>query len=183
MTPSEKPVRITTAGDIMIPLDKYPHLPHWFTLRQAMVEMENSELESRGRKSLPRVVLVFDEKYQLMGMVRRRDILRGLEPEFLTSTPVGNRRKLFDSEADPALSEVFWDKIVAGMRRQAERPVSDVMIPIKGVAEYTDHIAKAVYEMNENRFSLLPVLRDGKVVGVVRTVDVFHEFAKLLLED
>ena len=27
------------AGDIMIPLDRYPHIPHWFTLRQAIAEL------------------------------------------------------------------------------------------------------------------------------------------------
>ena len=58
------------AGDIMIPLDEYPHLPYWFTLRQATVELEKSEVEIDGRKSLPRAVLIFDEKYQLMGMAR-----------------------------------------------------------------------------------------------------------------
>ena len=172
-------MRDVTAGDIMIPLDKYPHIPHWFTLRQAMAEMENSELEIGGRKSLPRVVLVFDEKYQLLGMVRRRDILRGLEPEFMTDSPTTDR-KMFDHEADPALSEVFFDRVQSGLVKRAERPVSEIMIPIRGTADFKDHIAKVVYEMNANRFSLLPVLRDEKVVGVVRTVDVFHEFSKLL---
>lgn len=174
-------MKATTAGDIMIPLDIYPHIPHWFTLRQAMVEMENSELDIGGRKSLPRVVLVFDEKYQLLGMVRRRDILRGLEPDFLKDTPTKNRPDMFGSETDPALSEVFYDKIIVGIKDRSERPVSDVMVPIRGMARHDDHIAKVVYEMNSNRFSLLPVLKENRVVGVVRTVDVFHEFAKLLV--
>lgn len=171
----------TCAGDIMIPMDKYPHIPHWFTLRQAMAEMENSKLEIDGRKSMPRVVLVFDEKYQLLGMVRRRDILRGLEPDFLRQKPLNDRKNLFDLRADPNLSEVFFDKIMAGIKQRVERPVSEVMIPVVGTADYNDHIAKVVYEMSANRFSLLPVLKDGQVVGVVCTVDVFHEFAKLLL--
>ncbi len=169
------------AGDIMIPMEKYPHIPHWFTLRQAMAEMENSSLEIDGRKSLPRVVLVFDEKYQLLGMVRRRDILRGLEPEFLSQKPLPDRKQLFDLTPDADLSEVFFDKIMEGVRQRAERPVSEVMIPVVGTADFDDHIAKVVYKMNANKFSLLPVLKDGRVVGVVRTVDVFHEFAKLLL--
>ena len=175
-------MKATTAGDIMIPLDRYPHLPHWFTLRQAMVEMENSELDIRGRKSLPRVVLVFDEKYQLLGMVRRRDILRGLEPRFLLDNTSGDRGHSVHMEADPALSEVFADQILKGVKDRAERPVSEVMIPVSGTVDYKDHIAKVVYEMNVNKFSLLPVLRAGRVVGIVRTVDVFHEFAKLLLD-
>ncbi len=174
-------MNVKRAGDIMIPLDKYPHIPHWFTLRQAMAEMENSELEVAGRKSLPRVVLVFDEKYQLLGMVRRRDILRGLEPEFLLEKPLDDRKKLFDVDAQPYLDMVSFDKIIEAVRHRAERPVSEVMIPVVGTADFNDHLVKVVYEMNANRFSLLPVLRDGKVVGVVRTVDCFHEFAKVVL--
>jgi len=45
--------------------------------------MEEAEIEVEGRYSLPRVILVTDQKGQLVGHVRRRDILRGLEPSFL----------------------------------------------------------------------------------------------------
>jgi predicted transcriptional regulator len=169
------------AGDIMIPLDQYPHIPYWFTLRQAMIAMETAELEREGRKSLPRVVLVFDEKYQLMGMVGRRDILRGLEPDFLLEKPVKHRMQLFDVKVDPNLSEISFDKIIAGVRDRAERPVSEVMVPIAATVNYEDHIVKVIYEMNIHNLSLLPVLKDNKVVGVVRTVDVFHEIAKSVL--
>ncbi len=169
------------AGDIMIPLDEYPHLPYWFTLRQATAEMEKSEVEIDGRKSLPRVVLIFDEKYQLMGMARRRDIMRGLEPEFLVSRPIESRKTLFDVKVDPNLSELSYDKLLQGMRRQAERPISDVMRPIAATVDHEDHMIKVIYEMVDRGLSLLPVLREGKVVGVVRSVDVFHEISEILL--
>ena len=48
----------THVRDIMIPLDNYPHIPYWFTLRQAMVEMQNFQLDINGKKSLPRLVPV-----------------------------------------------------------------------------------------------------------------------------
>lgn len=169
------------ARDVIIPIDEYPHIPYWFTLRQAMVEMEGSELERNGRRSLPRVVLVFDEKYQLLGTIRRRDILRGLEPEFLSQKPLSYRRKLFDVKVDPNLSELSFDKILVGIRERAERPVSDIMIPIEATVDYEDHIFKVIYEMNLHNLSLLPVVKDNKVVGIVRTVDIFHEIAKSVL--
>lgn len=174
-------MELIKAGDIMIPLDSYPHVPHWFTLRQAMVEIEKTEIEINGRKSLPRIILIFDEKYQLMGMVRRRDILRGLEPRHLVSKPLEYRKKLFDVKVDPNLSELNYDKFLKDIREQAERPVSDVMMPIVAAVDHQDHIVKVIYEMVDNNLSLLPVLRDNKVVGAVRSVDVFHEVAKLLL--
>lgn len=172
-------MKLKTAGEIMIPLDQYPHLPYWFTLRQAIAEMEQSEFDVDGRKSLPRVILVFDEQYSLLGFVRRRDILRGLEPTFLSETPMTNRGDHFLD--DPNLVDLSLDRLVDGIRERAERPVRDVMLPIQATADFDDHIMKLTYLMVANNIHLLPVLRDGSVAGVVRTVDVFHEVAQLLL--
>lgn len=173
--------RVMRACDVMIPLDNYPHIPYWHTLRQAIVEMEKHELEVDGRRSLPRVLLVFDEKYQLLGTIRRRDILRGLEPKSLVSKPLEYRKKLFDVKVDPNLSEISFDKMIKGIREQAERQVKEIMQPVKETVDHQDHLIKVIYEMVDNNLSLLPVLKDKKVVGVVRSVDVLHEVAKILL--
>ena len=168
--------------DVLIPLDKYPHLPYWFTLRQAMVEMETSRLEIKGRVSLPRMILIFDEKYQLMGMARRRDILRGLEPSFLRDKPLHHRKQLFDVQVDPDLSELSFDSVIEAVEKQAdETKIGDVMLPIKGTVDYNDHIVRVIYEMNKHDLSMLPVLKDKQIVGVVRSVDIFHEIAKVVI--
>jgi len=133
---------IKCAGDLMIPLDSYPHIPYWFTLRQAMAEIENSELEINNQKSLPRVILVFDEKYNLMGMVRRRDILRGLQPEYLSQGPTEKQDRLFNVEVDPNLMEISYDVLSEHIEKRAEQAVSKVMIPITKTVEYEDHIMK-----------------------------------------
>jgi CBS-domain-containing membrane protein len=164
------------AGDVMIPLDQYPHIPYWFSLRQAMVEMEKSFLVRDGRTSLPRVILVFDEKYELMGMVGRRDIMRGLEPEILRERPINDKKRLFAAATRPTnrFDEIPFDEILQGVRARAERPVSDIMHSIETTVDYDDHLFKVIYEMNTSDLSLLAVLRRGRVVGVVRSVDVFH---------
>jgi len=164
----------------MIPLDEYPHIPYWFTLRQATSELDKSEIQIGGRKSLPRVILIFDEQYRLMGMARRRDIMRGLEPEFLLGRPIEARKTLFDVKVDPNLSELSYDKLLQGMRRQAERPISDVMRPIVATVDFDDHLVKIIYEMVDRGLSLLPVLKEAKVAGVVRSVDAFREVAEFL---
>lgn len=169
------------ARDMMIPLDDYPHIPYWFTLRQAMAEMENFQLDRDGRLSLPRVVLVFDEAYKLLGLVRRRDIMRGLEPRFLLDEPVHHAKGFLDVHADPDLAELSAGGAAKRIRDQAERPVSDVMLPIRVAVDHDDVLQKIVKVLVENDMSLVPVLRDQQVVGVVRTVEVFHELAKLVL--
>ena len=71
--------------DLMIPLEDYPHIPYWFTLRQAMAIVREAAIKFEGAFE-PRAVLVFDEKYQLMGILTLRDMIKGLEPKFLQET-------------------------------------------------------------------------------------------------
>ena len=169
-----------TAGELIIPLEQYPHVSRWFTIREAIEVMEKAQLEIGGRKSIPRVVLIFDEANQLLGMARRRDILRALEPQFLTSEPMQYRKKLFDVRVDPNLAEVSYEKVLDGLQKRADLLVVDFMRPIAETVDYDDHLMKVIYEMVDNNLSLLPVLKAGKVVGVVRSVGVLHEVAKIL---
>lgn len=166
--------------EIMIPVDQYPSVRDRATLREAITVIESAQLEVDDRMSLPRVLLVFDEIRVLVGYLRRRDIMRGLEPKFLVSQPLEYRKKLFDIAVDPNLSELPYDRVVKGLREQANRPVSDVMCPIETIIDADDHIMKAVYEMVSLDLALIPVVEQQRLVGVIRSVDVFHELIKLL---
>jgi len=166
--------------EIMIPVAHYPSVRDNATLRDAIAVMEGAELEVDLRKSLPRVILVFDGIDVLVGYIRRRDIMRGLEPSFLVSEPLEYRQKLFDVSVDPNLMELSYDRAVKGIQSQADRPVSDVMQPLEAILDADDHVMKAVYEMVSLNVSLIPVLHEGNLVGVVRSVDVFRELADLL---
>ncbi len=170
------------AVDIMIPIRRYPNIFHTATIRQAVEIMETAQLEVGGRKSLPRVLIVFDKDFHPLGIVRRRDILRGLEPKFLRSMSLKHRRQVFKFEVDPNLTELTAGRFADAVREQAEQPVSTVMQPIKSTLEHDDRLAKIVYYIIKWDIDLMPVLKEGNVIGVVRTVDVFHEIAMLLEE-
>jgi predicted transcriptional regulator len=166
--------------EVMIPVERYPSVRDNATLREAIAKIEEAQLEVELRKSLPRVLLVFDEINVLVGTVRRRDIMRGLEPKYLLSKPLEYKKKLFDIDVDPNLAELSYDRVVRGIREQANRPVSDVMLPIATILDAEDHVMKAVQAMVALDVNLIPVLQEGKLVGVVRSVDVFHDLAQLV---
>ena len=170
--------------EMMIPLDDYPWVRIDDTLKYAVRVIEEAQLQVGRRASLPRVLLVFDHSDDLVGIVRRRDIMRGLEPNFLVNQPLDKRVKFFDVGVDPHLSELSadWDfqKVVKGLRDQSSRPVGDVIRPIHTSLGPEDQIMKAVYEMVSLNESLIPVVEENRVVGVLRSVDVFHELALLL---
>jgi CBS-domain-containing membrane protein len=90
---------------------------------------------------------------------------------------------LFSEESDLTHQEFSYEKLLLEARAKAAAPVKDIMIPIKTAINYNDHIIKLMYEMVETNTSFLPVLKEGRVVGVVRSVDIFHEIARIALED
>jgi predicted transcriptional regulator len=167
--------------EIMVPLDQYPSVTPDTTIRDAIIAINDASIQTHVCLSLPRSLLVIDDHHHLKGTLRRRDILRGLEPKFLQGESLYYRKKLFDVHIDPNLSELSWDKTMREMRTQANRLVSEIMLPADVTINYDEHILKAVYEMTSYERSLLPVLKDKKVIGVVRSVDVFLTMAKYIL--
>lgn len=171
---------LTKLRDIMVPVELYPSVRDTARLREAVEVIESAQLEVKLRKSLPRCLLVFDGIGVLVGYIRRRDIMRGLEPRFLVTRPLEYRGKPFDIAIDPNLAELPFDRTMKGIRQQAGRQVSDVMRPIEAILSADDHVMKAVSALVSLDLSLIPVVDDKELVGVVRSVDAFHELAKLL---
>ena len=165
-------------ADVMVPLADYPKVSVDATLGEALEVIEGAVIEVGGRTSIPRLLLVFEDEV-LVGTVRRRDLMRGLEPSFLVSRPLYYRKQLFRVEVDSNLSELSYDRVVRGVKEQALRPVSEVIRPIEYVVQHGDHLIKAVYEMVSHNRSLLPVMKEGEVVGVVRSLELCSELALL----
>ena len=158
--------------DLMIPLEDYPHIPYWFTLRQAMAIVREAAIKFESSFE-PRAVLVFDEKYQLMGILTLRDIIKGLEPRFLKETDL--------IKADPSLTVLFGDFFGPNLKEQSQRPVSEVMSPIKITSDAQDNIVKVLYLMIKENVGLMPVMEKGKVIGMIRLSDLFNEISKIVL--
>jgi predicted transcriptional regulator len=164
----------------MIPIEEYPSVTDTATLRDAIQVIEAARLEVDRRTSLPRVLLVFDAIGVMVGYIRRRDIMRGLEPRSFVAQPLEYRKKPFEVGLDPNLAELTYDRVLRDIVHQADRPVTDVMQPNDILIEADDHCVKAMYEMVTWNLSHLPVISQGELVGVVRSVDVFHELAQLV---
>ena len=174
-------VKAKRVEEVMIPLHEYPQIRDSATLVESMEEMEMAQVRVSGLRSLPRLMLVMDGKDRLVGIVRRRDILRGLEPKFLRNKPMDLRKRLFDVEVDPNLLELSADLVIEGIRKRASRTVRSVMITNVVTIDHNDHFMKAIYEMVTHDVTSLPVLKDQRVIGIVRTVELFNEIAELVV--
>jgi len=158
--------------DLMIPLEDFPHIPYWFTLRQAMAIVREATIKFEGAFE-PRAVLVFDEKYQLMGILTLRNMIKGLELNFLQETSL--------VKMDPNLTVLTGDHSGPTMRAASQRPVSEVMSPIQVTVDGGAPIAKALSLMFQENVGLMPVIQAGKVAGMIRLSDLFNVVTKVVL--
>lgn len=152
--------------DIMLELFEYPHIPYWFSIEQVIKVMKASFIQSQKHTD-PLVVLVFDEKYNLLGIVTPKDILKGITSSTSNSS-VNSQVKVEETELD--LDSLFSKE----SKNLAQKPVSEIMLPAKHFVDPLDPITKAAYLMTNLDVPVLPVIEDKKkLVGVVRMFEIF----------
>lgn len=169
-----------TVKDVMIDTFEYPHMPYWFTIRQAIGIMKKSVIDAQ-KCVYPQVILAFDEKYNLMGTLTIRDILRGLAPRLLQAKAMADADVSYIDEK--AMAEVEASLFSSEAKQLAEKPISEIMVPVKAFASPGDSVVKAAFLMEHLNIQVLPVLEDKKkLVGIVRMMEVFQEVSNLILE-
>ncbi len=95
-----------TARDVMVPLDGYPRAFATQTLSEAVKLLDTAQIHFGGTTSMPRILLIFGDDNHLIGMARRMDILRGLEPEYHGELDTAHPEAHFKTEIDPNLSDL-----------------------------------------------------------------------------
>lgn len=164
--------------DIMTGIFDYPHIPYWFSISQAIRIVRVSFISTRKYPD-PVVILVFDEKYNLMGSLSVKEILKGLEPGLVR--PGG----IAETDEMPGPPQPNWEMLFSEEAAiRSERPVSEIMTPVSKFVEPGDSIKKAAYVLLYNELFLLPVLEDRKkLVGLVRMIDIFDALSKEMVKE
>lgn len=117
-----------------------------------------------------KTLIVQDQEGYFVGLLTMLDILKAIEPPFLR-------------EADH-LFGIGWDGLFEEIVHQAENEkVGDSMTEAEEImsVDPDDRLIKVVELMVKHRLRRLPVLEEGKVIGVIRLYDIFHEVAREML--
>ena len=131
--------------------------------------------------STNRVILVFDSAYNLVGAVRRLNLLKGLEPSFLHTEAEKRQKSWFPVKDDVSLSVVDDEKLEHNIKKRSERPIEDVMESIEEVLNVNDQITKAVFIMAKVPVGVIPVLDEKSVVGIVTVDELFKAVSSIVV--
>jgi CBS domain-containing protein len=102
--------------------------------------------------------LVLDDNYNLMGFVHLIDLLKGV-------------RHLCDKIDEPCRLNGATNK------------VADYVVKFAGSVHPDDGILKALDIMMEHNVSLVPVVKDNKLHGIIKLSDIFNTVASLLFDN
>jgi CBS domain-containing protein len=163
-------------GEIMIPLGLFPVVPYWFSLHQALAQQEDFEAKRSEHGPLPWLILVFSAQNQLLGIVGRREILKGLEPGF-SPKQLGRASDIaIPLQFDITVYRLSFSEETAlkRLRTQMGRPIVEFITPIESTVGYDDHPLLAIYVMINLNLSVVPVVQDGQVVGIVNAEDILR---------
>jgi cytidylate kinase len=176
----------TKAKDVMMPPGKYPTVPEWASIRDTIVALGASAvLLEDGYLLPPRYVLVQDAEGRLVGVVSRRELLKGLVPQLAEAErSQAAIREIAGFGGDmPAEIMVRWTSLFthSAVAASAE-PVRTVMAPVKGTVNVEDSLSTVVTTMIQNHVDLIPVLDGDKVAGVVLMTNIFDIVAQFIME-
>ena len=167
-----------TAGDIMIPLERYTQIPLDSTVRDAIKALEKAmrhlmstdRLMDTGHRS----VVVTNLDGTVAGLLSPLDLIDAVRPEYLSAPK--------PSTADTLqYSAMFWEGLFTSRVKEImDRPVRDFMtehLPsIDAKANLMD-VANTMVTLSSRR---MLVQADDTDVGVVREQELFYEIAKII---
>jgi cytidylate kinase/CBS domain-containing protein len=173
------------ASDVMIPINGYPHIKPWTTIREAMAALGTSTVKlGDGYLMRPRFILVLDELERLVGVIDRRVLLAGLTPKLETLErargKVATRVPVYDLQRAMTFrwSNLFSSEAI----HNSLEPVKNIMVPVRGTAKLDDDLTVVLTTMIHYRFDIVPVMAGDKVVGVVLMTEIFDTVANYVVE-
>ncbi len=171
--------RERSVAELMIPIDEYTCVQASSTVKEGIerlkVAAENFISTGLIMECGHRAVLVFDGE-ELVGVLAMRNLIEALLPEYVAlARSSGNNGARY--------SALFWNGIFNARARDLEsKCVRDIMNPRPpGVDSDANLMQVADLLCQENR-RRVAVRRDGRIVGVLREQELFHEISRLVLQ-
>ncbi|SFG01746.1 CBS domain-containing protein [Desulfotomaculum arcticum] len=150
-----------TAEDIMISISDYVTISEKETLYRAIKVLRDSFHKDGRAWYGHRSVIVLGQSGELVGVLSLNEILKAVGLKELNN--------------DPNFKAESWGwYYINSMREHAKLIVRDVMRPIAlATVDARDSVSEVAQALLKHKVNSLPVLKRGKLIGMVRTLDIF----------
>lgn len=171
--------RERSVAELMIPIDEYTCVQASSTVKEGIerlkVAAENFISTGLIMECGHRAVLVFDGE-ELVGVLAMRNLIEALLPEYVAlARSSGNNGARY--------SALFWNGIFNARARDLEsKCVRDIMNPRPPVVDSDANLMQVADLLCQENRRRVAVRRDGRIVGVLREQELFHEISRLVMQ-
>ncbi|UCG13512.1 MAG: CBS domain-containing protein [Deltaproteobacteria bacterium] len=175
-----------TVKDLMTPLSEYGTISVEATLYEAALALERAQDEYDQARIRHRVLLIANEKGEIVGKISQLDVLRVLEPKGNRIQNSGSLSRFgYSSEyLKPMLRQCgFWDKPLTDICREAGNLKVKRLLHAPAEGEYVDEnasLTEAIHRLALEHHQSLLVTRGKKIVGILRQRDMFKAVVETL---
>jgi CBS domain-containing protein len=173
-------------NELMVPLAKYASVSQEDTLFEAVMALEKAQEKFDQSRYRHRAVLIYDNEGNIVGKVSQLDVLRALEPKYKAMDIPGSlsRFGLTKRFQETMLNELrFWDKPMDDVCRKASRIKVKEFMYTPSEGEYINEdetLDRAINQLVMGHHQSLLVLKEDKIVGILRATDVFMEIVRVM---
>ncbi|MBL4903865.1 MAG: CBS domain-containing protein [Desulfocapsa sp.] len=158
-------------GDILIPLDRYPHLNENQTLQEAIEAVIAFRTEQQDRLHCAGI-LVVNDKNELVGRLSLIDILHGLIPRLVDTSKL---HKFEGKEVEyHDLAFLYEDNTSAECEKTQKNPIKPLLTAIDFSLPADTHILQALVMMTHRNDFNVPVTDNGNIIGVLCLEEIFN---------
>jgi CBS domain-containing protein len=173
-------------NELMVPLAKYASVSQEATLFEAVMALEKAQEKFDQSRYRHRAVLIYDNEGNIVGKVSQLDVLRALEPKYKAMDIPGSlsRFGLTKRFQETMINELrFWDKPMDDICRKASRIKIKEFMYTPSEGEYINEdetLDRAINQLVMGHHQSLLVLKEDKIVGILRATDVFMEIVRVM---
>ncbi len=176
---SENFDRERTVGELMISIDEYTCVQASSTVREGIerlkIAAENFISTGLIMECGHRAVLVFEGE-ELVGVLNMRNLIEALRPDYISGAHGSKNHGV-------KYSPMFWQGLfnvrVCDLESKCVRDIMNPRPPVVSDDANLMQVADLLCTENRRRVA---VERDGRIVGVVREQELFHEISRLVLQ-
>ena len=156
--------------DLIIPIERYPHLNDTQTLQEAIESFMSFRAGQQERLHY-NMIFVVNDLSQLVGRMFLLDIMHGLAPRLFDNTKVDQ----FDGKEGEYPDLVFLHEMstFSECGKNRDKPIRPLIHAIDFSLPADTHILKALVMMSSRKDFDVPVTDNGTIVGVLRLEEIF----------
>lgn len=182
-----------TAKDICQPIDSYPVIYEDDTVQRALSKLQFALCNSAHKR---RNLLVLDRNDQHVGLITLWDILALLQPNKFTEHHVDNLNYIkgwnistYANSSSYFIQQLMWwvsDEVWPSLEKHCEG-IADIKVKKlarslhSSAVEGNFCLKEVATVMHKNNLFTLPVMENGKFIGVIRSEDIILEAARIMM--